>query len=202
MDKRKLAIIAGSSYLIIFFAAIFANFFALEAMTQKPLETIQENDMMVRLGTMAFLITAIFDTIVAWAFYELYKKHPLNIPSTYFRLAHAIIMGIAVFALPIALTATSDQEVLKQVDIFNTIWLIGLFFFGVHLIFLSRIITKPKLISVMLILAGIMYIIDTSAHFMMPNYQNYADIFLAIVATPSILGEMSLALYLLFKSEK
>lgn len=202
MNKRQLAIIAGVSYIVIFFAAIFANFFVLEAILSDPLATIELNGLMVRFGILAFLITAVFDIIVAWALYELYKSHPLSNLSTYFRITHAIIMGAAVFALPLMFGLTTGQEILNQVEIFNTLWLIGLFFFGIHLILLAKILQKPKFITIFLILAGVMYMVDTSAHFLLSNYDTYAGIFLALVAIPSIFGEMALALWLLFKGGK
>jgi len=202
MKPRKLSIIAGSSYLVIFFAAIFANFLVIESILKEPLVTIQENHLMVRFGILAFLITVVFDVVVAWALYELYKDHYLSGLSTLFRMMHAAIMGVAVFALPVALMTTTDQEILKQVDIFNFIWLIGLFFFGIHLILLGRILVKPKFIAVFLIIAGIMYMVDTGAHFLLQNYDAYSSVFLALVAIPSIIGEMSLALWLLLKGGK
>ena len=202
MKPRTLSLITGISYLIIFVAAIFANFFVIESILKNPLETIQLETMMVRFGIVAFLITAVFDVVVAWALYELYKSHPLSRLSTYFRLMHAVIMGVAIFALPMALTLTTAQEILKQVDLFNTIWLIGLFFFGIHLILLGKIISKPKLIAQFLVLAGIMYMVDTSAHFLLPNYEKYSSLFLALVAIPSIIGEMSFAIWLLIKGGK
>jgi hypothetical protein len=202
MKPRKLSIIAGVSYLVIFFAAIFANFFVLESILKDPLFTIQENHMLVRFGILAFLVTVVFDVIVAWALYELYKKHNLSGLSTLFRMMHATIMGVAVFALPVAIITTTSQEILKQVDNFNIIWLIGLFFFGIHLILLGEIIGKPKIIAVFLVIAGIMYIVDTGAHFLLQNYKEYSSIFLALVAIPSIFGEMSLAIWLLIKGGK
>ncbi|MCB0438987.1 MAG: DUF4386 domain-containing protein [Mangrovimonas sp.] len=202
MSSRKLAIIAGSSYLIIFFAAIFANFFVLEAILKNPLETVTENHLTVRFGILAFLITVVFDVIVAWALYELYKGHVLNLPSTLFRMMHAAIMGVAIFALPQVLSLDSNAAIMQQVNIFNTIWLIGLFFFGIHLMFLARIIRNPKLIALLLLLAGLMYMVDTCAHFLLPNYSDYASIFLAMVAIPSILGEMSFAIWLLARGAK
>lgn len=202
MNSRTLAKIAGSSYLIIFFAAIFANFMALEALSNNPLETIQQHAYMVRLGIMAFLITVVFDVVVAWALKLLYKEHPLTGLSTYFRMMHAAIMGVAVFALPMTLNLDNDADIINQVTLFNTIWLIGLFFFGIHLILLAKIIGKPKLIAFFLVAAGIMYMVDTSAHFLMPNYDDYSDLFLALVAVPSIVGEMSFAIWLLLKGAK
>lgn len=199
MNSRSISKIAGFSYLIIFFAAIFANFFVLESILKNPLETIQQETMTVRFGIVAFLITVVFDVVVAWALFELYKTHPLSRLSTYFRLMHAAIMGVAIFALPMALTLKTGQEILNQIEIFNTIWLIGLFFFGIHLILLGKIIVKPKFIALFLILAGIMYMVDTSAHFLLPNYKEYSSVFLALVAIPSIIGEMSFAIWLLIK---
>ncbi|MGB5317215.1 MAG: DUF4386 domain-containing protein [Robiginitalea sp.] len=199
MNNRSLSITAGISYLIIFFAAIFANFFALESIIQAPVETAENNDLIVRIGIIAFLITVVFDVVVAWALKELYRSHPLTVLSTYFRMMHAAIMGVAIFALPLALKETTQDDILLQVDTFNYIWLIGLFFFGIHLALLSTIAIVPKLIKVFLAIAGVMYVFDTVAHFLLSNYSDYASIFLLLVAIPSILGEMSFALWLLIK---
>jgi hypothetical protein len=199
MKPRQLSRIAGISYVIIFFAAIFANFFVLEKLLEAPVETIQQNQATVRLGILAFLLTVVFDVVVAWALYELYKTHPLSGLSTYFRMMHAAIMGVAIFALPLALTSTTESEILAKADTFNIIWLIGLFFFGIHLILLGRIVKTPRVIAFFLIVAGVMYMLDTAAHFLLPDYDAYKTLFLALVAIPSIVGEMSFAIWLLLK---
>lgn len=202
MKPRPLALVAGISYLIIFFAAIFANFFVLESILNDPLNTIQQNHIIVRIGILAFLITVVFDVIVAWALYELYKDHFLTGLSMLFRMMHAAIMGVAIYALVVALISSSSEAILKQADVFNIIWLIGLFFFGVHLILLGKIITKPKIIGLFLTIAGMMYMVDTAAHFLLQNYEAYASVFLALVAIPSILGEMSFTVWLIVKGGK
>jgi len=201
-NARTLSLVAGGSYWIIFFAAIFANFFVIESLKNEPLTVIQLNHILVRAGILAFLVTVIFDVVVAWALYELFKDNPLTLLSTLFRMMHAAIMGVAIFALPAVFALDSANEILKQVDIFNAIWLIGLFFFGVHIILLGKIIEKPKIIVFFLILAGIMYILDTAAHIALPNYEVYASIFLALVAIPSIFGEMLFAIWLIIKGGK
>jgi len=202
MNNRKLSIITGISYLIIFFAAIFANFFMLDALKQNPLETIQQQNMMVRWGIMAFLITALFDVVVAWGLYKLYREHFLTQLSTWLRIMHSTIMGLALFALVLTLNEESGETIAFYVDVFNIIWLIGLFFFGGHLILLAKILSKPKWIALFLILAGIMYMVDTTAHFVLPNYDDVAGIFMALVAVPSIFGEMAFTIWLLLKSGK
>jgi hypothetical protein len=201
MNTRKLSVIAGSSYLIIFFAAIFANFSVLESISKAPLATIQQSPMMVRLGILAFLFTIVFDVIVAWALNELYKDHLLSNLSTYFRMMHAAIMAVALYSLPFVLNENTDQEILMGVERFKTIWLIGLFFFGAHLILLGNIIKGPRIITVFLVLAGTMYMVDTIAHFLLANYEAYSSIFLALVAVPSIVGEMAFAIWLLARAK-
>ncbi|MBF0280870.1 MAG: DUF4386 domain-containing protein [SAR324 cluster bacterium] len=201
-NPRTLSLIAGVSYLIIFFSAIFANFVVLESILQDPVNTVLQNHFSVRVGILAFMLTVVFDVVVAWALYELFKEHFLSPLSILFRMMHAAIMGVAIFALPMTLSLKSSEEILKQVAVFNTIWLIGLFFFGIHLILLGTIIGKPKLISIFLVIAGIMYMTDTAAHFVLPNYDSYGSIFLALVAIPSILGEMSLSVWLIIKGVK
>lgn len=202
MKPRRLSVIAGISYLIIFFAAIFANFFVIQSLLDNPVVTIGENHMMVRFGILAFLITVVFDVVVAWALLELYKNHVLSLLSTLFRMMHAAIMAVAVFALVVALSSAGSEEILKQAGIFNIIWLIGLFFFGIHLILLGRIIGRPKVIAIFLVIAGVMYMADTAAHFALPDYESYASVFLALVAIPSIIGEMAFSIWLLVKGGK
>jgi len=202
MNPRALSKIAGLSYLIIFFAAIYANFFVLESIKANPLETVQLQDIMVRFGILAFLVTVVFDVVVAWALYELYKSHPLSGLSTFFRMMHAALMGVAICVLPAVLKLTANKEILEQVNLFNTIWLVGLFFFGIHLMLLSKILGHPKFIAIFLFLAGIMYAVDTIAHVMLPNYEAHSSLFLIVVAVPSIVGEMSLAFWLILKGVK
>lgn len=202
INKRTLSITVGVSYLIIFFAAIFANFFVIETLLNDPVATVENDHMFVRAGILAFMLTVVFDVVVAWALYELYKDDALSSLSTLFRMMHAVIMGVAIYTLPAVFVSNTEQDILMQVFTFNTIWLIGLFFFGIHLILLAIIIKRPKIITVFLIIAGFMYMVDTAAHFALPNYESYANIFLALVAIPSIFGEMSFAILLMIKGGK
>ncbi|WGO99761.1 DUF4386 domain-containing protein [Saccharophagus degradans] len=202
LNARTLSIVAGGSYWVIFLAAIFANFFVLEALIADPLSTVHQHHGLVRAGILAFLITVVFDVIVAWSLNELFKEHPLSALSTLFRMMHAAIMGVAIFALPGVLTLASGEEILQQVSIFNTIWLLGLFFFGIHIVLLGIIVSRIRFIDLLLMAAGAMYMLDTVAHFLLPDYTEYASIFLAFVAIPSILGEMSFAIWLLMKGGK
>ncbi len=203
MTNRKLSIIAGISYLVIFLTAIYANFFSLEKIIGNPEIIFLGDTFFIKLGAFAFLVAGIFDVVVAWSLYEIYKNNTLSTLSTYFRIIHATLMGGAVFALIAVFSSTTSSEVLLHIDTFNNLWLIGLLFFGVHLIILGLILkNKIKIIPFILGLAGVMYIVDTGAHFLISNYEIYSQMFLMAVAISSIIGEMSFAIWLLYKGGK
>ncbi|WCL50630.1 DUF4386 domain-containing protein [Leptospira sp. GIMC2001] len=197
MKIRNLSILTGISYIIIFFAAIYANFQVLEDLKNNPVTTVLENSMSVRLGIMAFIITVVFDVVIAWTLLIIYSSHDLSLLSNFFRLIHAVIMAIAVFSLTNILNIREEIEIIQNVQQFDNIWLIGLFFFGIHLVLLSKIFQGPAWIRIMLMLAGIMYLVDTSSHILIENYVDYSAIFLMLVAIPSMLGEMAFAIWTL-----
>ena len=202
MNSRTLSLIAGVSYLGIFFLAIYANFFVLDSLITDPVGTVSNSEQHVRFGAIAFLFAAVFDIVVAWVLLELYRSNQLSRISTYFRLTHAVLMGVGVFALVSVVNLSTSEEILAQVATFNTIWLIGLFFFGFHLILLARIVKHIRFIPYVLALAGLMYIMDTTAQFAFAAYNSYADVFLMLVAIPAVLGEMSFTIWLLVKGGK
>ena len=89
---------------------------------------------------------------------------------------------------------------------FDTLWTVGLLFFGIHLILLGYLVIKstyiPKTLGLLLILAAIGYIIDGMAKLFMSNYIDYKDIFEIIVIMPSVIGEFSFTVWLLIKGFK
>lgn len=202
MQKSTLYLVAGISYLVIFFAAIFANFIVLDSLNSNPLQTLRDNSFAVSLGIMAFMVTVVFDVIVAWALHLLESKNPLTLLSTLFRMMHASIMGVAIFSLVGLLGMREQETIIGMIEQFNTIWLIGLFFFGIHLVLLAKIMHIPHWMATFITIAGVMYVVDTTAHFTLSQYDQYADLFLALVAVPSIVGEMSFTVWLINKGRK
>ena len=79
-------------------------------------------------------------------------------------------------------------------------------FFGFHLFILGYLIVKSgyisKTIGVLLIIAGFGYLIDSFANFLLPNYNDYKNIFLMIVVIHGVIGELSFTFWLLFKGAK
>jgi hypothetical protein len=226
MSLRKAAIIAGFGYLIIFVTGIFANFFVIESLVvpgdaAATAVNITASEGLFRTGIFSFFIMVLFDVVVAWALYLLLKpvNRELSLFTAWFRLLNAAIFGIALGHLFNILQILRDAaylaafksgqlqaQVMLSLEAFNNTWLIGLVFFGIHLLLLGYLIFKsgyiPKTLGVLLIIAALGYLIDSFASFLLPNYSEYETIFMLIVVVPGVVGELSFTLWLLFRGAK
>lgn len=224
MDSlNKIAKIAGAGYLVIFISGIFANFFVLESLVvlddaKTTTTNIMNNESQFRIGILSFIIMVVFDVVLTWALYVLFKPVNKNISllAAWLRLVNATIFGIALFKLFSVLqlisgadylavfdTGQLQAQVMLSLNAFNTIWLVGLVFFGIHLFFLGYLIIKSSYVStiigILLLAASLGYLIDSFANFLLPTYSDYKDLFMLIVVVPGVIGELSLTFWLLFK---
>jgi len=223
---KKISRIAGFGYLIIFITGIYANFFVLESLivpgnATETANNIAGNEALFRIGILSFIIMVVFDMVLAWALFVLLKpaNKNLSLLTAWLRLVNATIFGIALYNLFGVLQLVSGAEylavfdtgqvhahIMLLLDAFNKTWLLGLVFFGIHLFFLGYLIFKsgymPRIIGILLFIAGIGYMIDSFANFLMPNYSDYANVFLIVVIVPGIIGELSLTFWLLFHGVK
>ncbi|MGB5379886.1 MAG: DUF4386 family protein [Acidimicrobiia bacterium] len=60
----------------------------------------------------------------------------------------------------------------------------------------------PRALGILLGIAGAAYILDTAAHGLVSDYADYANLFLAIVAIPSVIGELWFTSWLLLRGGK
>jgi hypothetical protein len=218
--QRQAALSAGLGLLIMAIIAFFANFFALENLVvpedaAKTVSNIMANEMLFRFGLIGFIIVLSCDVLVAWALYLFLKpvNQSLSLLAAVFRLVYTAIFGAALLNLANVLSLlsgaeafTSEQlqiQVMMSLESFHNGWLIGLAFFGIHLLVLGYVVLKssyvPKVLGVLLIAASLGYIIDSSAHFLLSNYADYETLFSLIVAVPGMIGELSLCFWLLLR---
>jgi hypothetical protein len=225
MTPRQYALIAGVGYVVLFVLAIFANFFVREGLVvtgdaAQTAANILESEGLFRMGMVSFLVIFVVDVIVAWALYVLFKRvnEDVSLVTAWFRIVYTVFLGVAVIFFYQALQLLSGSEFLNvfdagqleaqallAVDTFNSTWLVGLLVFGVHLILLGWLVVKstaPKLLGYVLIVAGLAYVADTLAHTVLDNYVDYENVFLAIVAIPSVIAEGWMGLWLLVKGGK
>ena len=226
ISLRTAALVAGVGLLIMFFAAIFANFFVIEGLivpgdAEATANNLMANESLFRFGIASFLLVIICDILVAWALYVFLKpvSTSLSVLAAWFRLVFAAIFGAALFSLVVVLRLLSGADllavfepnqrlaqVLLFINAFNDGWLIGLVFFGLHLLVLGSLVFRsgyaPKLLGILLIVSSFGYLLDSFAQFLLPDYASYESIFLLIVAVPGIIAELSFCFWLLFKGGK
>jgi len=223
MSPRQAAVVAGAGYLVIFVLAIFAEFFVRATLVvpddaAATVANLLSSSGQFRAGIVGYLVAAVFDVVVALALYVFFApvSRSLALLAAWMRLVHALVFALAVGNLLSAArlaggadvlaamdAGTRQAQVMLSLEAFNNEWLIGLLFFGVHCLLLGWLILRsgqvPRLIGFLLMIAGVSYVADTLANFVLPNYNNYAAIFLLIVAVPAIIAEMSLCPWLLIR---
>jgi len=223
---RKISIVAGIGYLIIFVTGIFANFIVIEGLVvpedvDKTVANVSGSLGLFRLGIFSFLLMVIFDLVLTWALYLLLKpvNKDISLLTAWFRLVNVALFGVAVFHLfavlqlingvgPMGVFEHSqlNAQVMLSFISFNDIWLIGLIFFGIHLFFLGYLIIRsgyiPKILGVLLIIAGIGYLVDSFASFLFPRYSDFETVFMLLVVIPGVIGELSFTIWLLLRGGK
>jgi len=226
LTERSAARVAGLAYLTVAALAMFANFAVLENLIEPGDATataanITGSEGLFRAGLASFLVVIALDVILAWALYVYFRPVNRHLSSLIaaFRLVFATIFGVALINLFSVLHLMSgasyltafeggqlDAQMMLAVDGFNYGWLISLAFFGIHLLLLGYLILKsraaPKLLGILLVLAGAAYVTDTLANALLTNYADYETVFLLMVAVPSVIGELAFALWLLLRGGK
>ena len=130
---------------------------------------------------------------------------------------YTVFLGIAAIFLFLALQLVGgaeflaafeptqlDAQLMLALEAFNYTWLIGLAAFGIHLILIGNIMLRssiaPKALGIMLAIAGGAYVFDTLAYALLSDYAEYEDVFVAIVAVPSVIAELAFAWWLLARA--
>lgn len=218
ITQRQAALIAGIGLVLMTVLAIFANFGVFSRLNVSgdaatTLSNLIASEGLFRVAIVTFLGIVVLDVIVAWGLYYFLKPQhaEFSLLATAFRLVYAAIYGAAIFQLfnvatLIGQIGTDPSAVMLSLNAFQNGWMIALIVFAFHLLTLGYIFIRgkslPTVIGILLLLAGSAYLIDSTAHILMVNYDQYAGVFQAIVAVPAMLGEMSMMIWLLIKGGK
>lgn len=220
---RTYARVAGILYLIIIASGIFAQFFVRGSLVipgdaAATAAAITASEPLFRLGIAGDLVMIAADVTLALVFFVLFRpvSTGLSLLAAFLRLTQAAILGFNLLNLFFALQLLggagylsvlgTDQlyaQALFYLEGHAIGYSLGLVFFGLNCLVLGYLIVKsgyvPKLLGFLLLFAGAGYLADSFASFLLPNYADFADIFAMIVFLPAIVGELSLALWLLVK---
>lgn len=221
---RKLALIGGIGYLIIFITGIYANFNVLESLRgEEMLETyhnLKNEQGLFWSGALSFVLMVLADLFLTFILFAVFRlaDPKRNALAAFFRFVNVVFFAVALFYLfnvqhylniPVD-GSISEINAAALVDHalsqFDTLWLIGLLFFGAHLVLLSKVICNSKLvlksISALLFIAGVGYIADSCLQLFYWDYASIQHVSMIVVILPGLIGELSLTFWLLVKGGK
>ncbi len=215
---KALAKASGTAYLLIFISGFYANFAILESLvdihnSERTTLNVMNNSFQFRQGLIGFLVMLISDIFLIWSLYKITKPihKGLSYITSFFRGLHALFFTMALVKLVkvyrITSETTSPEEIQTSViyllSNFDTLWTIGLLFFGVHLLLLGFLVAKsntiPRILGFLLILGALGYAVDGLPKLFFASYGDLKSSFEAIVITTSVIGELSFTTWLLLK---
>jgi len=223
MSQRKAAIVAGIGLLFSFIPAVLVYFFVFPNLIVPGDAATTANNIMAsgglfRASIVGWLIVLTGDVVRAWAFYVFFKQvhKSLSLLMGWFMLIHVAIFGIAQLNLVFVSVLLSGADYLTVFEpnrlhalvlLFLNGWeygfLIGLFFFSIHLFFLGYLVFKsgyiPRILGILLIVASFSYLIDSLGIILFPNYP---EIISTVLAVPMTIGETAFVVWLVFKGGK
>lgn len=212
--KKQAALTAGLASLLMFTAAMAAEFFMRQRLivpgnAGETAANILAEPVLFRSGILAYLLVLICDVLLAWALYVfLYRVHPaLSLLSACFRLVYTALFGMALSGLLKGFRRLQDPETaLAYFNGFEDDWALALVFFALHLLLTGYLVYKsnsmPKWTGVLLVLAGMAYFTDNISKLALPDHSVYKNVLTLLVAVPSIGGELGLALWMLFRGAR
>lgn len=188
-----MALIAGFSLLLMVVSFMLADMVAMSDIivdgdAATTASNILTNQGRFRFGIVAYLTVTILDLVVAWALYVFLKpaKDSLSLLAAWSRLVYTIFFGIAlvnvysVFQLlgnagylSVFETPDIQAQVMLSLNAFRDTWDVGYIFFGLHLTLLGIVAYRsgfiPKVIGLLLLVAGVSYLIDYIGLLLFPD---------------------------------
>ncbi|AUP77662.1 DUF4386 domain-containing protein [Flavivirga eckloniae] len=213
------ALIAGISLLIMVLTTPFAEFSIFPKLIdyENPTitaENIINNKYLFSTAIFLILLTLIADITASWALYFLLKpvNKSLSLLTAWFRLIYTAMYFSAMYNLLSILSVINSLENIKHTRIeqindsillyfkaFRVEGSFGLIFFGIYLILLGYLVYKatyiPKAFGIILIVAGLSWVVDNLSIFFFPNLNTQFLFFLTM-------GELAFMLWLLIKGSR
>ena len=213
---RTAALIAGLALLTMVIAAPFAELFVLPKLivhgdAAATARNILANQTLFRAALFGYLITFICDLVAAWALYVFLKpvNENLSLFTAWFRLVYTVIAIVAFLNLVTVVRLLNSSsgfesgqfpaQVMSSLEAFRSQWYFGLLFFGLHLGLLGVLVLwsnyVPKILGVLLIIAGFGYLINALKPILFPNIN-------IDFAQYTFYGELIFMLWLLIKGPR
>ncbi len=216
---KSIARLTGVGYLGIFVTGFFANFFVLEGLVNWENMNITalnfiNNPNQFYQGLAAFCLMIMLDISLSYPLYKLLKNENKKwaMISSCLRLVNGLYFFYALSFLVDLACELHQKPFDLEINIgelllaFNKHWAIGLIIFGLHLLVLGNLVRKsvkfPSIIGLFLSLAGVGYLLDSSAQLGFFQDEVIKDLFANMVVMAGTLGELSFTIFLLIKGVK
>jgi Domain of unknown function (DUF4386) len=128
-------------------------------------KNIADHEGLLRFGILSLYLVVALDVVVAWALYRVFKpvSEAMSKLAAWLRVAYAGVFIVAISQLVGALRMPT--QALQRINTFTNIWDAGLVLFGLNLFVLGypayRSGYVPRLLGVLLAIAGFGYVFDT-----------------------------------------
>jgi Domain of unknown function (DUF4386) len=214
---------AGVLYLVIIACGIFAEVVVrsrliIDGDAQATAANILESEWLFRIGFAADLIVLLSDVAIAIVLFFLFRpvSRVVSALAAAFRLTQTAIIGLNLLSMFGALLILREADYLRLfgedgsealalllLDLHKHGYTLGLTFFALstlaiaYLALRSRVV--PRLLVVLLGLAGVGYLADSFAFFLVPGYDGSIS---PVLLAPALAGELWFALWLLLKGRR
>jgi hypothetical protein len=212
--------LAGVLYLTIITFGIFAEVVVRSRLiadgdAQATAANIRDSEWLFRLGFAADLVVFLCDVALAIVLFFLFRpvSRIVSALAAAFRLTQTAIIGLNLLSMFGALLIVREADYLRVfgregsealalflLDLHKYGYTLGLTFFGLstlaiaYLALRSRVV--PRGLAALLALAGLGYLGDSFAFFLVPGYDGSIS---PVLLAPALVGELWFALWLLFK---
>jgi hypothetical protein len=215
--------LAGVLYLIIITFGIFAEVVVrtrliVDGDAQATAANILDSQWLFRLGFAADLVVFLSDVAIAIVLFFLFRpvSRVVSALAAAFRLTQTAIIGLNLLSMFGALLILREADYLRVfgregsealalllLDMHKYGYTLGLTFFGLstlaiaYLALRSRVV--PRLLAALLGFAGLGYVADSFAFFLVPGYDGSIS---PILLAPALVGELWFALWLLLRGRR
>jgi len=176
------------------------------------------SELLFRSAIASELVMLVADVAVAGALYMVFRRfsEAFAVLAAFFRLTHAAIVGANLLNVYIPLLLLGDNaasaslevgvreglaSLLFQAHAYG--YALGLVFFAVYCGLLGYLVVRsgyvPRVLGVLLMVAGAGYLIDSLGRTLLVSYAEYATVFGLIVLLPAFVAELSFSLWLTIK---
>lgn len=218
LSTKTLARTTGFFYLLIITGGLMSGMFVRGTLidptnAEITLSKIIQNESLFRLGFLGDLTMVLSDVIVSVLFYFLLVNvhKGLAILAAVFRLLQSSVLGANLINLfkPILLIQGADEmsteqltqlsiDVMTQIQVFDYGYLISGVFFAINCFLMGVLLYKstdfPKLMGIMIFIAGLGYLFNCMASFIIPTL---IDISAMVMLFTAVIAELTFCAYLL-----